>query len=144
MVQYNLPDAPGLGLAPKLFGGCLCGAVRYGARPVGEVVHCHCRMCQRSSGAAFATWVRASTAHVEIAGTLEHFRSAPPCRRAFCPCCGSSLLMDYDSEDGVWLALGTLDDPEAVTPGSSIWTNSRLACVMTFDAELPNFRQEAS
>lgn len=81
---------------------------------------------------------------MELAGTLEYFRSAPTCRRVFCPCCRSSLLMDYDSEDDVWLALGALDDPEAVTPGSSIWTTSRLTCVMAFDAVLPNFREEAS
>ena len=34
-------------------GGCLCGAVRYTVNgPIqGEIAHCHCTMCRRSSGA---------------------------------------------------------------------------------------------
>ena len=40
----------------SLVGGCSCGAVRYqcDGEPV-MAAHCHCRDCQRSSGAAMAT-----------------------------------------------------------------------------------------
>lgn len=124
-----------------LTGGCLCGRVRYSARPAGEVTHCHCRMCQRGTGAAFATWILVRNVAIDLAGQVAYFRSSNEVRRGFCPVCGSSLMMDYDAEDGVWLAIGTLDTPNAVTPGSSIWTEARLTCVSSVDASLPKHRQ---
>ena len=42
-------------------GGCYCGAIRY--RIEGEPLHvnyCHCRMCQRLSGAPVVSCTRAS------------------------------------------------------------------------------------
>ncbi len=36
-------------------GGCLCGRVRYEvAGPLANADHCHCSMCRRQHGAAFA------------------------------------------------------------------------------------------
>jgi hypothetical protein len=38
--------------AHKVTGGCLCGAVRYDAEVyLKQAQYCHCRTCQRSSGA---------------------------------------------------------------------------------------------
>ena len=39
-------------------GSCLCGAVRYEVR--GEAIstfHCHCEICRKQHGAAFATYI---------------------------------------------------------------------------------------
>jgi hypothetical protein len=38
-------------------GGCLCGAVRYRieALPT-DIAYCHCRMCQKASGAPAMAW----------------------------------------------------------------------------------------
>ena len=44
-------------LDPPAEGGCLCGAIRY--RVDGEVedsAYCHCRTCQRQSGAPVVAW----------------------------------------------------------------------------------------
>ena len=40
-------------------GSCLCGAVKFelAAAPT-DLLHCHCRMCQKSHGAVFATFAR--------------------------------------------------------------------------------------
>ena len=36
---------------PTATGGCLCGGVRYKvARPLRDVVLCHCSMCRRTHG----------------------------------------------------------------------------------------------
>jgi hypothetical protein len=38
-------------------GSCLCGAVKYRIdTPIREVSHCHCSMCRKAHGAAFASY----------------------------------------------------------------------------------------
>ena len=36
-------------------GGCMCGKVRYEAEAPAWVGHCHCHLCRKHTGAAFAT-----------------------------------------------------------------------------------------
>ena len=41
-------------------GSCLCGAVQFEVTlPVKANVHCHCSMCRKAHGAAFATFANA-------------------------------------------------------------------------------------
>jgi hypothetical protein len=44
--------------ALKFFlGSCLCGAIKYEARSeIKTAAHCHCRMCQKTHGAAFGSY----------------------------------------------------------------------------------------
>ncbi|HCA63195.1 MAG TPA: GFA family protein, partial [Pseudomonas sp.] len=38
-------------------GSCLCGVVRYRIdAPIDALTHCHCKMCRKAHGAAFATY----------------------------------------------------------------------------------------
>ena len=38
-------------------GSCLCGTVRFEITgPFAGAGHCHCSICRKSHGAAFATW----------------------------------------------------------------------------------------
>ena len=42
---------------PVLTGGCQCGAVRFAvSAPPTKISVCHCRMCQKASGAPFASF----------------------------------------------------------------------------------------
>src|SRR5438094_273119 len=44
-------------MQPTLTGGCLCGAVRYEIEgKLRHITHCHCGMCRKAHGAAFATY----------------------------------------------------------------------------------------
>ena len=98
-------------------GSCLCGSVRYrfNSEPV-KVSHCHCRMCQKQHGAAFATYARVAVedlVYTQGADKLVAYASSPTVRRKFCGSCGSSL--EWNAGDALpgWtsVALATLDTP---------------------------------
>lgn len=115
----------------KLAGGCACGAVRYEctARPV-LAAHCHCRDCQRASGAPMATvfavprpafhQIKGSTATHTCTGD-----SGQPVVRHFCPQCGSPLFSDVAVMPDLWFVRAvSLDDPGAVTPTLHVYCDS--------------------
>lgn len=114
----------------SLTGGCLCGSLRFeaGGEP-GEAGWCHCRMCQRSSGAPAQTYVQMPAASFRyVAGTQAVFQSSEHGSREFCPVCGSQILFRDDRDpELVSLNIGTLDEPEAVVPERHIWTSSEVS-----------------
>ena len=75
-------------------GGCLCGQVRLriAAQPI-DTGYCHCRMCQKNSGAPAVAWVTFPVAGFRwIAGTPATYASSPRAQRAFCANCGSYMV----------------------------------------------------
>ncbi|ATE64293.1 GFA family protein [Rhizorhabdus dicambivorans] len=126
-----------------LNGRCLCGAIRY--RVLSEPFdagYCHCRMCQRFSGAPVMAY--ASIPRDDLlfeTGEPVRRRSSDIGERWFCGDCGSSLAMVVDdAPDLVDLALATLDDPIALPPNFHIWRESRIGWFDTIDA-LPRHEQ---
>ena len=75
-------------------GHCLCGAVSIRVARVADARPgvCHCRLCQRWSGALFACF-EASADAVEVSGEVARHASSDIAERAFCPACGSHLWM---------------------------------------------------
>ncbi len=95
-------------------GSCLCKGVRFEVDgEVEEAHHCHCSMCRRAHGAAFATYARVATAKVRIASgedAIVHYRSSPSVRRAFCRTCGGNLFFLHDAAPMfTFVAAGALD-----------------------------------
>ena len=97
-------------------GSCLCGAIAYELRSSPKAVsHCHCRICQKAHGAAFATYGSVPVKDLVFTRGQEQLRcfaSSPGITRCFCRRCGSSL--SWHSEhyaEGAWIsvALATLD-----------------------------------
>src|SRR5262245_57120824 len=107
-------------------GGCLCGAVRYRASaPAAKSGYCHCRMCQRSTGAPVVAWVavpRESFAYVK--GEPAVYRSSEKAQREFCPACGTQLVFRDDGDTGIDIATASLDDPMLAPPDYHIWRMS--------------------
>jgi hypothetical protein len=102
----------------SLSGGCQCGAVRYRITgPLGKAGICHCRMCQKAFGNFGAALV--SVAYADMAwtrGSPAEFRSSAIVARGFCKRCGTPLYMREDSDPNIEMAIGTLDNPNAIAP----------------------------
>ncbi len=112
-----------------LTGGCQCGAVRYclTARPTGENV-CHCRMCQKASGAPFMAF--AGVRVVELVwtrGTPKVFAGSAVAERGFCGDCGTPLTYRIHERDRVSITIGSLDRPSDVAPRMQYGLESKVA-----------------
>jgi len=124
-------------------GGCLCGAVRYRAEGTPtNVNHCHCRMCQRGSGAAFVTWATFPLAQIKwTKGAPTIRRSSNIAVRGFCSACGTALFWQGDADpDLIDITAGSLDKPAAISPQEHIWTESAVPWLRIEDA-LPRHKR---
>lgn len=131
--------------AKKIEGGCLCGAVRYACQqaPV-DIGYCHCRMCQRASGAPVVAWAEFDDpeAFSYTKGAIRTYHSSTVAQREFCVSCGSQLVFRYtEGAEHVGINVGTLDDPGQVAPRWHIWTESQLAWFEVADS-LPRCKQD--
>jgi hypothetical protein len=92
---------------------------------------CHCRDCQRATGAAFATLVIFPKGTVTLDGDALVMRtykgeSGKNVYRGHCGACGSPVLAEYDvTPDFTAIMAGTLDDPGLVEPQWCIYTASK-------------------
>lgn len=125
-------------------GGCLCGAVRYRceAEPL-YPGHCHCRNCQKASGAGFITAFAVPEAAIEITGAIKYHEttadSSGTSRRGFCPECGSRLFGGSSNMPGlIAIMAGNMDDPSWLEPGMNIFTETAQPW-SHMDPALPSF-----
>jgi hypothetical protein len=116
-----------------LEGHCTCGAVRYRLTSAPLFVHCcHCRWCQRETGASFALnalieadRVLLLTGEPEIVNTPSN--SGKGQKIARCPTCRIALWSNYaGAGDAVrFVRVGTLDEPDRLPPDIHIFTSSK-------------------
>lgn len=115
-------------------GGCLCGFVRYRlTSPPMFVNGCHCRMCQKTSGSAFAINAMIEADRVELIGegepeTVEPPPHLPPGQTgARCPRCGTMLWGHHRMfGEGIrFVYVGTLDEGEHLSPDAHFFTRSK-------------------
>ncbi|GLX76695.1 hypothetical protein tinsulaeT_00350 [Thalassotalea insulae] len=97
-------------------GSCLCGSIKFEivSDPV-AVSHCHCKMCQKQHGAAFATYARFKRADVEYTKGKEKlsvFNSSEDVLRKFCSICGSNIEWGCSERYPEWVAIavGSFDN----------------------------------
>ncbi|MEX0733598.1 MAG: GFA family protein [Steroidobacteraceae bacterium] len=115
-------------MSKKVQGGCLCGGIRYEIDgPLFDVGNCHCSMCRRFHGAAFATYGKVDTENFRwLSGQelLAIYESSPGKGWAFCRVCGSSLGVPTRGKLSE-LALGALDADPGVRPTEHIFVGSK-------------------
>lgn len=109
-------------------GGCLCGACRYAtsAEPI-NVRACHCRICQKATGAPLYARVMVPLDSLRMTGPVGWFSSSPGLRRGFCTRCGTTLFSERVSANSIGLTMGSLDEPNAFAPTEHIWTSNMQA-----------------
>ena len=102
-------------------GGCLCGGVRFRVTgPIGPAVFCHCSMCRRASGSAFASNASVASDDFRIvsgAELVQKYESSPGKFRHFCGRCGSPLFsLDPATPGQTRIRLGTVDGDPGTRP----------------------------
>ena len=99
-------------------GGCQCGAIRYSiTAEFGKAGICHCRMCQKAFGNFGAALVSVAANGLQwTRGSAAEFRSSVIVARGFCADCGTPLYMREDQDPDYEIAIGTLDEPNAIGP----------------------------
>jgi hypothetical protein len=123
----------------NLDGGCTCGQVRYRLMSAPLVVHCcHCRWCQRETGASFALNAMIEADRVqrlttgELDTVLTPSESGKGQKIARCPHCRVALWSHYaGAGDAVcFVRVGTLDEPDRLPPDIHIYTRSKQPWVL--------------
>lgn len=130
-------------------GQCLCGAIKYQVKNIGSRMgHCHCTMCRKFHGAAFATFGEVKTEDFEWLSGADHLRTYTAdngTQRQFCDICGSSLIFKPSNDSGelVEFALGTLDTEIPQKPDAHIF-RKYAAGWYEISADLPQFAESRS
>ena len=114
-------------------GGCDCRAVRYRVQTAPLFVHCcHCRWCQRESGAAFALNAMIEADRVINLGVEPDVVDTPSGsglgqKIARCPTCRVAVWSHYAGSGPVvkFVRVGTLDNPDLLPPDVHIFTASK-------------------
>ena len=114
-------------------GHCTCNHVRYRVHGKPMFVHCcHCRWCQRETGASFALNAMIEAERVTLLAGSPELVDTPSAsgkgqRIARCPRCRIALWSHYSGAGPAvsFVRVGTLDDPDALPPDIHIFTASK-------------------
>jgi len=116
-----------------LQGGCDCGAMRYQMTSRPLFVHCcHCRWCQRETGAAFALNAMIESDRVVLLQGEPILVNTPSNsgkgqKIARCPQCYIAIWSNYAGAGEAirFVRVGTLDEPDRFPPDIHIFTSSK-------------------
>lgn len=116
-----------------LFGGCDCRTLRYRLETKPLFVHCcHCRWCQRESGAAFALNALIETERVTLVSGEPEIVDTPSAsgkgqKIVRCPKCRIAVWSNYSGAGPAFrfVRVGTLDEPDHLPPDIHIYTSTK-------------------
>ena len=116
-----------------LEGGCDCRHIRYRMATPPLFVHCcHCRWCQRETGASFALNAMIEANRVSALGAEPELINTPSesgkdQKIARCPHCRIAVWSNYAGAGPLlkFVRVGTLDNPDLLPPDIHIFTASK-------------------
>jgi hypothetical protein len=124
-------------------GGCTCRLVRYRLTAKPMFVHCcHCRWCQRETGASFALNALMETScvqllHGEVGVVATPSNSGKGQKIVRCSQCRIAVWSHYGGADVfAFIRVGTLDEPDRFPPDIHIFTASKQPWVV-LPADVP-------
>jgi hypothetical protein len=124
-------------------GKCLCGAVNLRITgEISDIIHCHCSLCRKNSGTAYATNGFINTADFEITAgddCLTTFAFKPGRNRHFCTQCGSPVYSSNDQDPTrLRIRLGIIESDISERPISHNFVTSK-ANWEDLDENLPRY-----
>lgn len=124
-------------------GKCLCGAVEVEiSGDISEIIHCHCSLCRKNSGTAYATNGFINTNEFTIVlgkDNLSSFSFKPGRNRHFCKSCGSPVYSsNADDPSRLRIRLGLIDSDIEERPISHNFVSSK-ANWEDLDTKLPRY-----
>ena len=125
-------------------GACLCGKIKWTISAAPQAAyHCHCSMCRKAHGAAFATYylVESKDFHWDSdLKTLKEYPSSPELKRSFCSDCGSIVPNYSNTEEVVYVPAGSHIDGPSID--AHIFTASKAPWHEITD-KLPQYKADA-
>jgi hypothetical protein len=109
-------------------GSCACGGIKFEVDEVLALTTCHCSICRKLSGSAFAAYAHVSKRKFRfISGEdlITHYESTPGSTRGFCRVCGSAAPGQAPYLPTVSVAAGLLDDDPGVRPMLHVFVSSK-------------------
>lgn len=123
-------------------GSCLCGAVKIELNGnITDIIHCHCSLCRKSSGTAYATngFIESKDLNVSGKEFLAFYEVKPGKKRHFCRVCASPIYSSNDqNKDKLRVRLGIFDSEISERPISHNFVSSK-ACWDDLDDTLPRY-----
>ncbi|WP_087109950.1 GFA family protein [Parendozoicomonas haliclonae] len=127
----------------KYKGSCLCGSIQIELNGhITDIIHCHCSLCRKATGTAYATNGFINTEDFVILDKdkqLEFYERVSGKRRYFCKNCGSPVFSSNSGNPNKYrIRLGILDSEINERPISHNFVTSK-ASWDDLDSDLPRY-----
>jgi len=111
-------------------GSCLCGTVKFTIScKISDIVYCHCSLCRKAQGSAFATNGNVEAKHFNFISGEENltvYQASDTQSKHFCKSCGSPIMSKNSSNpELIRIRLGTLESDIDEAPEAHIFVSSK-------------------
>lgn len=126
-------------------GSCLCGSIQFELKGgVVDPIYCHCSLCRKASGSAFATNGFINASDLELSDTkssLTYYEANQGKRKYFCSICGTPIYSaNASNPEKLRIRLGVFDTDIEERPISHNFITSK-ANWEELDADLPMYEK---
>ena len=120
-----------------LTGSCLCGDIAFEVHgDITQMMHCHCSMCRKFHGSAFATFGVADRGALQWRRGLDkvaHYGSSGQGGRSFCPRYGSAVPAAAREGPIAFVPMGNVNEDPGVRPSEHFFAGSKAPWHMIVD-----------